>query len=398
MRSLITVPVVVLLGIAPPAAAPGPSPTPPPAGDSPAQGAPAAATWGVSPSSPKGPNGRAVFTYKLDPGAGLTDYVAVTNHSARPITLRVYASDAVTTQQGGFDLLPAAQQPVDVGSWVSLTAQTLTIPSSSRVDVPFTVTVPVNATPGDHVGGVVASLTATATDAQGNQVAVDHRVGTRIYLRVTGELRPALALEDVRVHHQGSGNPLAGGAITATATVRNTGNIRLAGRPTVEAAGPFGLNAVAASGTALPEILPGDAVRTTVRLTRVAPLFRLTVTTAVTPSAVDGQALDPPPDTVSHRVTVWAVPWSQLLLLILVAGAICAFVTVRRRRRRRAAQELERALAAAREQGRAEAATTTASPTAPPRGETTTGAGPHGNGQGPDVAPPAPASTPGVES
>ncbi|WP_083672526.1 WxL protein peptidoglycan domain-containing protein [Micromonospora sp. CB01531] len=398
MRSLLTVPALVLLGIAPPAAVPGPVPTPPPGGGAPAAAESAAVTWGVSPSSPKGPNGRARFAYKLDPGARLTDYVAVTNHSARPVTLRVYASDAVTTPQGGFDLLPAAQQPVDVGSWVSLTARTLTIPSSSRVDLPFTVTVPSNATPGDHAGGIVASLTSTTTDARGNQVAVDHRVGTRIYLRVTGELRPALALEDVRVHHRGSLHPFAGGEVTATATVRNTGNIRLAGRTTARAAGPLGLNAGAASGEALPEILPGHAVRATIRLSRVPPLFQLTVTTAVTPTAADGQALDPPPGTASHAVTVWAVPWPQLLLLVLVAGAICAFVTIRRRRRRRAARDLEQALAAAREQGRAEAATTTASSTAPPRDATATGAWPHGNGQSPGGAPPAPTSTRGSKA
>ncbi|MEU2610159.1 DUF916 domain-containing protein [Micromonospora sp. NPDC007271] len=398
MRSLIGVSAVVLLGIAPPIAVPGPVPTPPPAGGSPAAVAPAAVTWGVSPSSPKGPNGRAAFAYKLDPGARLTDYVAVTNHSARPITLSVYASDAVTTPQGGFDLLPAAQRPVDVGSWVSLTARKLTIPSSSRVDVPFTVNVPANAIPGDHVGGIVASLTATTTDAQGNHVAVDHRVGTRIYLRVTGELRPALTLQDVRVQHHGSLNPFGGGEVTATATVRNTGNVRLAGTPTVHAAGPLGLNAGSASGRTLPEILPGHAARTTVRLSQVPPLFRLTATVAVTPTAVAGQTLDPPPGTASHQVTVWAVPWSHLLMLTLFAGAVWALWAVRRRRRRKAARDLAQALAAAREQGRAEATATTAARPEAPAADLTADALPGGIGRRPDGVPAAPTSTPEVEA
>jgi len=392
MRLPIAIAGIVLLGTAQPAPAPAPTPrdssatTPAPA--------PAPVTWGVAPSSATGPNGRALFAYKLDPGARLTDYVAVTNHSTRPVTLSVYASDALTTEQGGFDLLPAVRQPVDVGSWVRLSARTLTIPSTSRVDVPFTVTVPANATPGDHVGGIVASLTATTTDARGNQVAVDHRVGTRIYLRVTGELRPALALEDVRIRHRGSPSPFHGGELTGTATVRNTGNVRLAARPMLDAAGPLSLNAGTASGPALPEILPGEAVRTTVRLAGVPPLFRLAVTTTVTPTAVDGQVLDPPPDIASHQVTIWAVPWSQLLLVALVTGAVWAFVAVRRRRRRRTAEELERAITAAREQGRAEAAARTAPP-ASPQDITTTGAG--SPRSGPDVAPTAPTPTPEAE-
>ncbi|AVT36997.1 WxL protein peptidoglycan domain-containing protein [Plantactinospora sp. BB1] len=345
-----------VLGVVPAAAAPGPSspPSPSPSGSAPARAAPV--TWGVTPSSPTGPNGRASFGYKLDPSATVTDYVAVTNHSARPLTLRLYASDAVTTPQGGFDLLPGGQRPVDVGSWVRLTTPTLTIPSTSRMDVPFTLTVPENATPGDHVGGIVASLAANASDGQGNHVAVDHRVGARIYLRVTGALRPALALEDLRIAHSASGNPFAGGEIVATAMIRNTGNVRLAGAPTVESAGLLGLGARSASGAALPEILPGDAIQTTVRLPGVAPFFRLTVTTTVVPTAVENQVLDPQPVAVSETVTVWAVPWLQLVLGALVVSAACVLLVIRRRRRRRAARRLAQAVAEAREQGRAEAA------------------------------------------
>ncbi|MFY1674571.1 WxL protein peptidoglycan domain-containing protein [Plantactinospora sp. WMMB334] len=345
---------IAVLGAVPAAAAAGPAPVPTPTGSAPAR--PAPVTWGVTPSGPTGPNGRAMFAYKLDPGAVVTDHVAVTNHSVRPLTLRLYASDAVTTPQGGFDLLPGAERPVDVGSWVRLTAATLTIPATSRMDVPFTLTVPDNATPGDHAGGIVASLAATGTDGQGSQVAVDHRVGARIYLRVTGGLSPALALEDLRVRHHASRNPFAGGEIVATATVRNTGNVRLAGQPTLEAAGLFGLGGRDASGAVLPEILPGDAIRTTVRLPGVAPLFRLTATTAVVPAAVDGQVLRPAPAVASQATTVWAVPWTQLLLVALVGGAACVLLAARRRRRRRAARRLEQAVAAAREQGRAEAA------------------------------------------
>ncbi len=49
---------IALLGAAPTS----PAPT------SPAPSASSAVTWGVAPSNPTGPNGRAAFTYKLDPG------------------------------------------------------------------------------------------------------------------------------------------------------------------------------------------------------------------------------------------------------------------------------------------------------------------------------------------
>ncbi|RKN22091.1 DUF916 domain-containing protein [Micromonospora musae] len=329
-----------------PAGQPGTSAPP-----SPASPGPTAVTWGVAPSSAKGPNGRAAFNYKLDPGATLTDYVAVTNHSTRPVTLSLYASDAFTTKQGGFDLLAGGQQPTDVGSWVRLPSRTLTIPSTSRLDVPFTLTVPRNATPGDHAGGIVASLAAATADAQGNQVSVDHRVGARIYLRVTGELQPALTVENLRVQHTGSLNPLAGGTLSATFTVRNTGNARLSGQPALGVAGPLGLARRSVDGAALPEILPGAELTTTVRMSGVLPLIRLTASATVTPAAVGDQVLDPPPRAGAAEATVWAVPWPQLALLALLALAGWALIVARRRR----AAQLAQAVAAAREEGRAQA-------------------------------------------
>ncbi|MER7457973.1 DUF916 domain-containing protein [Micromonospora sp. NPDC126480] len=357
MRLLATIAVgIALLGVVPvpPAsalAAPTPATPPVTQGTSSPAPSPAAATWGVAPSSARGPNGRPAFSYKLDPGANLTDYVGVTNHSNRPLTLNLYASDAVTTTRGGFDLLAADRKPTDVGSWVRLPSRTLTIPSTSRLDVPFTLTVPRNATPGDHAGGIVASLAGTAVDAQGNQVAVDHRVGARIYLRVTGELQPTLTVEDLRVRHTGSANPLAGGTVTATFTVRNTGNVRLSGRPVLGVSGPFGLARRSVAGAALPEILPGGELTTTVRMAGVPPLFRLTTNATITPAAMGDQVLDPPPRAGTAQAAVWAVPWPQLALLALLILAGWALIAARRRR----AAQFARAVAAAREEGRAQA-------------------------------------------
>ncbi|MCO8277793.1 DUF916 domain-containing protein [Actinoplanes sp. TRM 88003] len=300
-------------------------------------------TWSVAPSGPKGPNGRPALDYKLDPGATVTDHVAVTNHSQRPLTLRLYANDAFTTPGGGFDLRAGGAEPTDAGSWITLSRTRLTLPKSSRVVVPFTLSVPDDATPGDHAAGVVASVVAGTDDSNGNQVSVDHRVGTRVYLRVTGPLRPALSITDVRLRTDTSWNPLRLPQITADFTISNTGNARLSGALSAEASGPFGWGRKVGTATAAPEILPGGSVRTSIRLSDVPPLFREQLTLSVHPNGADGR-------TESHH-SLWLLPWPQLALLALAAVLVSAGIASRRRRR----QRMQAALAAAEQRGREQA-------------------------------------------
>lgn len=312
-----------------------------------------ALTWSVAPSGPQGPNGRTALDYKLDPGATVTDHIAVTNHSRRPLTLRLYASDAFTTAGGGFDLLAAGAAPRDAGRWVTLARATVTLAKSSRAIIPITLTVPANATPGDHAAGVVASLTDAGTDGR---VTVDHRVGTRLYLRITGALRPALALDDVQLKIGSSWNPLRFPHLTATFKINNIGNVRVSTRPSAHAHGPFGVGGSQATGPALPEILPGGSVRTSIRLDSIPPLLRSQVVLAA------GET--------ESRHTLWLVPWSQLALLAAVATVVITWVLTRRRRRR----VLRKAIAAAEHRGRQQATTTAKSAIASP--SSATGSGP----------------------
>ncbi|MET7398921.1 DUF916 domain-containing protein [Dactylosporangium sp. NPDC005572] len=319
----------------------------------PGHATPAGTTWAVVPSTANGPNGRAAFEYKLDPGATVTDYAGIANYGSEPLTVEVYASDAFTTPQGGFDLLPASKAPTDVGSWVMFNARSMTVPPKSRLDVPFRLTVPANATPGDHAGGIVASVVTRAVDGSGNQVAVDRRAGSRIYLRVSGALHPTLQIENIDGSYEGTPNPLRGGTVEVTYLVRNTGNVRLTGRAALVTEGPFGLGRRRVDLDPIPEILPGQAYTATARLSGVAPLVRLSATVSVLPVGPGQQVLDPAPVLASGQVPVWAWPWSQALVLLTLVAAVWLAWRWRRRSRRRLAAAIEQA----RRQGRDEART-----------------------------------------
>lgn len=281
-------------------------------------------TWGVVPSGDRG-----AFDYTLAPGAEVTDAVGVVNYTEDPLTLRVYASDAVRSTDGGFDLLPAAEPSADVGAWTRLDAETVTVPPRSKLDIPFRVVVPANATPGDHAGGIVASLRANGDDG----VSVDRRVGARIYARVTGTLNPSLSVADLSATFDGSPLGLPG-EVRLDYVVRNDGNLRLAGRPSVRVTGPFGLGERLVTGERLAELKPGDSIRVSTVVPGVWQLGKLTAEVTVTPEASGDQELRPPPAPATAAATLWAMPWIPLAVLVL--GVIVVAWWWRRRRARRA--------------------------------------------------------------
>jgi hypothetical protein len=276
------------------------------------------ATFGVRPATATAPDERPAFSYSATPGARVTDHVAVSNIAENPVTLTVYASDAFNTAEGGFDVLASSKAPVDVGAWTTVETAEVTIPGRSVRIVPFTVTIPQNATPGDHVGGIVAALTTDATTGDGQRVAVEQRVGARVYLRVSGPLQPVLSIEDLAVDYDGTF--FGRGQTRVSYTVRNPGNVRLSGAQHVTVETPWGATYQAEGVPAVKELLPGNTMVYTVVVPEVLPAGWLTATVLVEPVAPPNT--DPAPAPVDASATAAAVPWlliAALALLILLA-------------------------------------------------------------------------------
>lgn len=284
--------------------------------------APVDITWGIQPASSGDSATRAAFTYELDPGAVIDDAVRITNFSEAPLTLRVSAHDAFNTDSGGFDVVTSEVTSVDVGSWVTLDVGEVTVPARGSVDVPFRTSVPSNASPGDHAGGIVASMRVDGVDADGNKVSIDNRVGTRMYVRVTGPARPALAVTSLSIDFEGSGVIGVDGTAVVSFAVRNTGNLRLSAMPTVTVTGPFGIGERRVDLGAMPELLPGGEFSTKVRVD-ARRLGRLNAELTLVPTV---PILGP----IETSTSSWAIPWR-----VLAAVAIgVAFLLYRRRRPR----------------------------------------------------------------
>src|SRR5262245_10147159 len=288
-------------------------------------------TFAIQPGTKSGPDKRGRFDLRLRPGARYVDWVVVTNFSTRPATLGVYAADAFNTPNGGFDVVAAGVKSRDVGAWTKVERNRVRLAAGKKAIIPFQLRVPRNATPGDHVGGIIASLTTIRRQNDGTAVRVDNRVGTRVYLRVAGPLSPKVTYTVTSAHYRGHGwNPLAGGDVDVTYVVRNTGNVRLSGRHLARVSGVL-QPASARKVERIPELLPGNQVELHSTVDNVRPLFWVTADTTLSPGAVPGDKIPATP-VATGKISLWASSWALNIAVLLVL-AIAVLVAIRQFRR-----------------------------------------------------------------
>lgn len=305
-------------------------------------------TWSVKPADTAQGRDRPNYAYDLLPGGTVGDALYVANRSPQPITLRVYAADGFLTEDGALDILAGDAESTDLGSWVSIESSELTLDSGASAEVPFTVAVPADAAPGDYAAGIVASMLVTAD----NGTVTERRLGSRVHLRVQGDLAPSLAVGEVAVDYHGTANPAEAGSATVTYTLTNTGNTRLDPNVEVALGGPFGWARVTAADDA-PELLPGSSLERTVEVAGVVPLVLLSADVTATSQVVSRTLAGAEPSTLDPLVSqgaaaTAAVPWTALVILAVIVLLVAWRIVAARRRRAAHAREIAAAVAAAR--------------------------------------------------
>lgn len=297
--------------------------------------APAAADGGATvgiaaaPATQGRPDGRSRFSLLVQPGQQVGDSLLVRNAGSTDQQLHVYATDAFDTSDGAFALLDRAAPVSGAGTWVAFEGgareTTLTLAAGAQTLVPFTVSAPAGATPGDHAGGIVVSVSSTT-----GSLTVDRRLATRLYVRVRGTVQPALTVRSVTATQPAGGSPLTA-PTTVTAVVVNTGDVALSARADVGVGTWFGLRTGRTTSHDVLELLPGATRTLTFDVGPVARAGYLAPQVTLTPVAdPEAYGFSLPP--VVGAGTVVAVPW-LLLGVALVAGVGGSLLVARRRAR-----------------------------------------------------------------
>jgi len=282
--------------------------------------------WSVVPSLEPGHPSRVFVKPTLIPGQPYADSVTVANFTSAPLTFNLYAADAFNIAGGGLSLRRPTDPQLGIGAWTTLATDRITVPARQQVDVPFTITPPANATPGDHVGGIVAEDVQGTQSGQGSiPVTVLQAVAVRVYGRVQGPLHPALSVRHLSLHVGRSVSSTFGGSVPARVnfTVTNSGNTVLTPRAVATLTSTFGRPSHRTE--AIGQLLPGFSATVAMSFGQVEAYAHLKVTAA----ALSGQTR------TQHSVGAWVPPWG---LAAVVGVFVVLLVTLLWRGRRRRAR------------------------------------------------------------
>jgi hypothetical protein len=298
-----------------------------------------AVTVGIRTANAKGGDNRGAFDYEILPRGLVRDWVAVSNYGDKRVTVRLFGKDATSTPGASFEVQKSGEAPKDLGAWIALKKNKVTIPPRTEIVVPFQLGVPYNATPGDHAGAIVLSLLAKEPKPAGGTIVVDHRVGLRIHLRVPGDLKPSLAVEGLKVLWNGQGDLLGRGDAKVSYLVRNTGNVVMDVDSDIDLTRVLGLPSTDAMVPQIKELLPGGTAR-------VERVVKNVFGTGPMKAQVTLHGVPTDPDLADRKVDVTksaglqAWPW----VLIAIVVALMALLGTggwyeRRRRQHRRAQD-----------------------------------------------------------
>jgi hypothetical protein len=294
-------------------------------------------------SSVPGQPSPTVFDYYMKPGESAEGQVVLENLSNVQEVFRIWTADALNTHSGAFSIEGEKDAGQGVGGWIHLglysshlAGDDFELPSADEVTFTFRVDVPLNATPGDHAGGIVALEVGRSSPTPGApEINLHLGLAIPVFIQVAGALKSGASL--VGTHSSIGGGPFAwlGGTEDGhtTVVVKNTGNTLLSGTVTGVVKSATGAILEHLPKKTITDLIPGAAAHLQ------EPAWHA--------AAIEGPASVQVRFTSSNlkkplvaSQSAWGFPWLGLLVfLVVVAGG--AFLIVFRRRRPRSGSPMQ---------------------------------------------------------
>lgn len=271
------------------------------------------------------------YRYDVPAGTTLTDSIQVINERDAPLEVDLYPADLVTATGGGLAPRQRDDDQLEVGDWIEVEADHLTLAPNEEREVPFTIVVPEGSVPGDYLGAVVASVVAGRSPTG---VSIETRAALTVDVRVPGVANLGAAVGPLT--HERDGD-----AERFTVDLGNDGNVLFTARGRIEVRDGGRVVATLPLEPAELYVIPDGEAAFTATWDDLPLLGRRT---AVAVFDLDVRGEDPT-EVRSDGLDLTYVP----VPLLVAAGLLLAILTVgwratrgRRRRRREIRDEARR--------------------------------------------------------
>ncbi len=175
-----------------------------------------------------------IFLHTLEPGNIQNEGVMVENNTADQVTMLVYGVDSTPSTGGAFACEQRAEVSDDVGSWIKISKGEVVLEPGQKELIPFTITVPQNASVGEHNGCIIMQEKILKPE-QKSGVSLAFRTGLRVAITIPGELVRKLEILGFTITKDKNGNWVL------KPRVKNLGNVSIDANVVVTTRYFFGL-------------------------------------------------------------------------------------------------------------------------------------------------------------
>lgn len=165
------------------------------------------------------PRSESIFIHEVYENEVISEGIKVINNTKETKVLMIYATDETPSTDGGFACEQLSEVVDEVGKWIKLEKEEVTLKPSSFEIVPFNISVPQFVDVGEHNGCIVIQEKLDKSDQAG--LKLSFRTGIRVALTVPGDIVRLLEIIDFNVNEKNSDT------FTITTSIKNSGNISL---------------------------------------------------------------------------------------------------------------------------------------------------------------------------
>ncbi len=263
-----------------------------------------------------------------DPGQTLNTQINLRNISSSPLVVTGAINDFTAQGEGGdpkIDIEQKEPSPYSIKPWMQ-PLQQLNMKSKEMQKLPVTIKVPKDAAPGGYWG--VIRFTATSPGIDGTGVALSASLGSLIFVRVSGEAKESMAIEQFYTSEPGKSSPASlfeSTPLDFVVRIKNSGSVHEQPISQVKITDTFNRE-VALVNVNLEQrnVLPGSIRKFTAPLDSSAlgttMLFGKYTAHITTTFGANKQ-------TMTGSIDFWVIPYRLIVLIII--GLILVFFIVR---------------------------------------------------------------------